>query len=129
MDVAIETVTSMAFDEAVRATREALVEKGFRILHEFDLDEVLGPRGGAAAERAHVLAACAPEFARRSFEVNRDVALLLPRNVVIREVGGGCVIQTLNPALMAQAISGGLHDLTDDLTADLVTIMKGLGPR
>src|SRR5699024_1592226 len=129
MDVAIETVTSMAFDEAVRATREALVGNGCGKHAGLDLDPSLGPRGGVAAERAHLLAACDPQFARRSFEVNRDVALLLPRNVVIREVGGGCVIQTLNPALMAQAISGGLHDLTDDLTADLVTIMKGLGPR
>lgn len=126
MDVAIDTFTSMDFNEAVRATRDVLASKGFSVLHEFDIDEVLGPRVGDPTERVHVFAACDRDFARRAFDVNKDVALLVPRNVVVRESGGGCVIQTLNPALMSQAVSGGLQDLTDELTAELLTIMKEL---
>lgn len=127
MDVGIGTFTERDFDEAVAATRATLTGRGFDILHEVDLTGLVRDRAGGDVERVRILGARAPGFAAAAYAVNEDVALLLPGNVVVRESGGGCVIEAQNPALPSQVVSGGLQDLADDLAADLRAVMRRLG--
>ncbi len=126
MDVGIGTFTEMEFDEAVTATREALADRGFGILHEIDLTATLKNKIDKDIERVLILGACNPEFAGRSFDVSKDITLLLPCNVVVREASGGCVIEAQNPALLAQVISGGLQDLADELSAQMREMLSAL---
>lgn len=126
MDVGIGTFTEMEFDEAVTATREALADRGFGILHEIDLTATLKNKIDKDIERVLILGACNPEFAGKSFDVSKDITLLLPCNVVVREAGGGCVIEAQNPALLAQVISGGLQDLADELSAQMREMLSAL---
>lgn len=51
---------------------------------------------------------------------------MMPCNVVVRESGGGCVIEAQNPDLLSSVISGGLRDLADDLAADMRSMMNDL---
>ena len=126
MDVGIGTFTEMQFDEAVEATRKALAERGFGILHEIDLTDTLKTKIDKDIERVLILGACNPGFAGAAFDINKDVALLLPCNVVVRESGGGCIVVAQNPALLSQVISGGLQDLADELSALMRSMMSGL---
>ncbi|MDX2358055.1 DUF302 domain-containing protein [Dietzia sp. PP-33] len=126
MDVGIGTYTEMGFDEAVEATRAALAERGFGILHEIDLTATLKTKIDKDIERVLILGACNPGFAGDAFDVSKDVALLLPCNVVVRESAGGCVIEAQNPALLAQVISGGLQDMADELSVQMRSMMKDL---
>lgn len=126
MDVGIGTFTEMSFDEAVEATREALADRGFGILHEIDLTATLKTKVDKDIERVLILGACNPEFAGAAYDVNKDVALMIPCNVVVRESGGGSVIEAVNPDLLANVISGGLRDLADDLAADMRSMMNEL---
>ena len=126
MDVGIGTFTEMEFDEAVAATRSALADRGFGILHEIDLTATLKNKIDKDIERVLILGACNPGFAGKAFDVSKDVALMIPCNVVIRESGGGCVIEAQNPDLLSQVISGGLQDLADELTTDMRSMMKDL---
>jgi uncharacterized protein (DUF302 family) len=116
----------MEFDEAVEATRAALADRGFGILHEIDLTATLKNKIDKDIERVLILGACNPGFAGKAFDVSKDVALMIPCNVVIRESGGGCVIEAQNPDLLSQVISGGLQDLADELTTDMRSMMKDL---
>ena len=124
MDIGIGTFTEMEFDEAVEATRAALADRGFGILHEIDLTATLKDKIDKDIERVLILGACNPGFAGKAFDVSKDVALMIPCNVVIRESGGGCVIEAQNPDLLSQVISGGLQDLADELTTDMRSMMK-----
>lgn len=126
MDIGIGTFTEMEFDEAVEATRAALADRGFGILHEIDLTATLKNKIDKDIERVLILGACNPGFAGKAFDVSKDVALMIPCNVVIRESGGGCVIEAQNPDLLSQVISGGLQDLADELTTDMRSMMKDL---
>lgn len=126
MDVGIGTFTEMGFDEAVAATREALAERGFGILHEIDFTATLKNKIDKDIERVLILGACNPEFAGRAYDINKNVALMIPCNVVVRESGGGCVIEAQNPDLLSNVISGGLRDLADDLAADMRSMMNDL---
>lgn len=126
MAVGIGTFTEMEFDEAVEATRAALAERGFGILHEIDFTATLKNKIGKDIERVLILGACNPGFAGDAFDINKDVTLMIPCNVVIRETGGGCVIEAQDPALLTQVISGGLQDLSDELAAQMRSMMAGL---
>lgn len=126
MDIGIGTFTEMEFDEAVEATRAALADRGFGILHEIDLTATRKNKIDKDIERVLILGACNPGFAGKAFDVSKDVALMIPCNVVIRESGGGCVIEAQNPDLLSQVISGGLQDLADELTTDMRSMMKDL---
>ncbi|MEH6624582.1 DUF302 domain-containing protein [Dietzia maris] len=126
MDIGIGTFTEMEFDEAVEATRAALADRGFGILHEIDLTATLKDKIDKDIERVLILGACNPGFAGKAFDVSKDVALMIPCNVVIRESGGGCVIEAQNPDLLSQVISGGLQDLADELATDMRSMMKDL---
>ncbi|MFS4487868.1 DUF302 domain-containing protein [Dietzia kunjamensis] len=126
MDIGIGTFTEMEFDEAVEVTRAALADRGFGILHEIDLTATLKNKIDKDIERVLILGACNPGFAGKAFDVSKDVALMIPCNVVIRESGGGCVIEAQNPDLLSQVISGGLQDLADELTTDMRSMMKDL---
>lgn len=126
MDAGIGTFTEMDFDQAVEATRKALADHGFGILHEIDFTATLNSKIGKDIERVLILGACNPEFAGQAYDVSKDVALMMPCNVVIRESAGGCVVEAQNPALLSRVISGGLQDLADDLSAELRSMMKDL---
>lgn len=137
MDAAISTFTELDFDEAAPGCRAALARHGFDILHESDLTATFSPGGDSASdastssggrgpERVLVLGVSKPGFAARAYAVNKDVALLIPKNIVIREAGGGCVIQAFNPILLSQVVSGGLQDLAEEMATDLREIMKEL---
>ena len=126
MDIGIGTFTEMEFDEAVEATRAALADRGFGILHEIDLTATLKNKIDKDIERVLILGACNPGFAGKAFDVSKDVALMIPCNVVIRESGGGCVIEAQNQDLLSQVISGGLQDLADELSDQMRSMMAEL---
>lgn len=126
MNVGIGTFTEMSFDEAVEATRVALAERGFGVLHEIDFTATLKNKIDKDIERVLILGACNPGFAGKAYDINKDVALMIPCNVVVRESGGGCVIEAQNPDLLSNIISGGLRDLADELAEDLRAMMDDL---
>lgn len=126
MDVGIGTFVERGFDQTVEAVRAALSAHGFGILHEVDLTSTLEEKAGKHIERVVILGACDPRFSAEAYEINKDVALMIPCNVVVREAGGGCVVEAQNPDLLPQVISGGLQDLADALSAQLRSMMKDL---
>lgn len=43
---------------------------------------------------------------------------MILRNIVVRESGGGCVIEAQNPDLLANVVFGELRDLADNVAAE-----------
>ena len=84
MGFALSTVLRTSFDDAVTRTREALAGQGFGVLTEIDMQAPLKAKLGEDMEQYLILGACNPPLAHRAVDVNRQIGLLLPCNVVVR---------------------------------------------
>ncbi len=96
-NVAFETVSPLAFVEAVARAREALAKEGFGVLTEIDVQATLKAKLGADVEPYVILGACHPPSAHRSLTAAPEVGVLLPCNLTVSVEGGRTVVRAMNP--------------------------------
>ncbi|EYR62008.1 ABC transporter [Actinotalea ferrariae CF5-4] len=103
MGYALSTVLARSFDETVDATRAALQEQGFGVLTEIDMTATLKAKIGVDVPRQVILGACNPPLAHRALQAEATIGLLLPCNVVVRDLGDGRTgVDFLDPQVMSQ---------------------------
>jgi uncharacterized protein (DUF302 family) len=135
MSIAISTSTDKAdFDKAVSRTRDILKDNGFGVLTEIDVQATLKEKLGESMERYLILGACNPSLAHRALSAQKQVGLLLPCNVVVREDAQNPAmvhIEAMNPQVMVQviddpALSPVAEQATQQLKAAISTLAEEL---
>jgi uncharacterized protein (DUF302 family) len=131
MSIAISTSTDTAdFDKVVSKTREVLKDNGFGVLTEIDVQASLKEKLGESIERYLILGACNPPLAHRAVSANKQVGLLLPCNVVVREDADNPAtvhIEAMNPQLMVEvADDPALSPIADQATRQLEAAISTL---
>lgn len=86
---AIEATVDQPIGEAESAMREALAKEGFGVLTEIDVAATLQAKLGVRRPPLKILGACNPSFADRALALDPSLALLLPCNVVLEDLGDG----------------------------------------
>ena len=87
--------------EALERTRTALADQGFGILTEIDVAATLKAKLDVDVPPQIILGACNAPLARQGLQIEPDLGLLLPCNVVVRtDDDGQTLVSALNPELM-----------------------------
>lgn len=132
MALAISTTLHSTFDDAVEQTRKALADQGFGVLTEIDVKATLKAKLGEDIEDYLILGACNPPLAHRAIDVDRQIGLLLPCNVVVRTdpaANGTVIVDAMDPQVMVQvADQPGLRAVADDAAAMLRKAIESLSP-
>ncbi|WP_405136379.1 DUF302 domain-containing protein [Nocardia sp. NBC_01388] len=105
MDLALSTTLRTTFDDAIERTRAALADQGFGILTDIDMRATLKAKLGHDMEDYRILGACNPPLAHRAVDIDRQIGLLLPCNVVVRRDSTDpdtIIVEAMNPELMVQ---------------------------
>lgn len=102
MSFTLSTTTRLSPERAAEVTRAALVENGFGVLTEIDLQATLQQKIGSDIGPCLILGACRPPLAAAAYAADKRVATLLPCNVVVRAEGDGSVVEAMDPAIMPQ---------------------------
>jgi uncharacterized protein (DUF302 family) len=131
MPIALSTsATGTDFDKIVSRTREILSDNGFGVLTEIDVQATLKEKLGESMERYLILGACAPSFAHQAVSAEKQIGVLLPCNVVVREDAqqpSTVHIEAMNPQLMSQLIDNpAVTPIADQVTEKIQGVIDTL---
>ena len=93
---------------------DALKAQGFGVLTTIDVQSTMREKLGVEIEPYLILGACNPKFAHQALSADPNIGLLLPCNVVLREVQGEVVVSILDPEVMFSVVDA---DTAKDLSA------------
>lgn len=130
MSIALSTSVRGPFDDVVALVREALSKQGFGVLTEIDMKATLKAKLDEDMEDYLILGACNPPLAHRAVDIDRQIGLLLPCNVVVRADRTDhdhIVVEAMNPQLLVDVTGEpALRDLADDVTTKLQAAIDSL---
>ena len=92
MDIEITKEVAYSFAEAVEKAKEALKGVGFGILVELDMKDTIKKKIGKDMMNYVILGACNPTYAYEVLNIDPEVGLLLPCNVIVYEKSDGSVV-------------------------------------
>jgi uncharacterized protein (DUF302 family) len=120
MGIALTATLHTSFEDAVTRTRDALAHKGFGVLSEIDVKATLKAKLDVDMEDYLILGACNPKFARQAVDLDRQIGVLLPCNVVVRQDPDDAdtvIIDAMDPRLMVDVTNApGLDQIADAVT-------------
>ena len=108
------------YDEVKERVVAALKEQGFGVLTTIDVQATLKQKLDADMERYEILGACNPALAHQALETDREIGLLLPCNVVLRQAEHGVTVSMLDPEALFSLVEG----VSAGELADLPTQVK-----
>lgn len=117
-----------SFKNVIAEVTEALKTEGFGILTEIDVQATLNKKLGIERKPYIILGACNPQLAHRALEINPNIGLLLPCNVVVSEENDGSVLVSfMDPlAVMGLVNKPEIMEIAQDAYDRLKRIQKKL---
>ena len=122
MSFKISKTLDCNFEAAVERAIAALKAEGFGILTEVDIQATMKAKLGIADfPRYRILGACNPPIAHAALTAEPAIGVMLPCNVIIREIAPGTVeVAAINPVAAIGAIGNSdLLPLADEVAAKL----------
>jgi uncharacterized protein (DUF302 family) len=108
-------VLTLPFDEALARTKEAFAAEGFGTLTEIDVQATLADKIGKEMDAFVIVGACNPTLAGQALDAVPQIGVLLPCNVVVRQVGEDVVVEAMDPGLMATIVeSPSIRPIADE---------------
>jgi uncharacterized protein (DUF302 family) len=130
MTIALSTALQISFVDALSRTRDALAQQGFGVLTEIDMKATLKAKLGEDMEDYVILGACNPALAHRAVNVDRQIGLLLPCNVVVRT---DCtddrtvIVEAMNPQILVEVTGEpALREIADEVATKLRAAIDSL---
>lgn len=117
------------FDNAVKATRQALAAEGFGVISEIDVQAIMKAKLGADVRPYLILGACNPAFAHQALLLEDKVGTMLPCNVVVQELPDqrGVEIAAVDPLASMSAIDNAdLHCVAEQVSQKLQAVISSL---
>lgn len=122
-----KTLTGSMTDVEERTTA-ALKERGFGVLTEIDIQATMKKKLDKDMAGYKILGACNPPLAFQALSAEPHIGLMLPCNVILRDVGKGQIeVAAVDPvASMAAVENNDLGGVATDVRDRLRQVIEGL---
>lgn len=113
---------------AEERAREALAAEGFGVLTEIDVQATLKKKIDVDVPGYKILGACNPPLAHKALQAEPRIGVMLPCNVVLRDLGDGRTeVAAIDPvASMAAVENDRLTEIAEDVRERLRRVVAAL---
>jgi uncharacterized protein (DUF302 family) len=123
---AFKTTSPLRFEDAIQRVTEELMNEGFGVLTEIDVQATLKKKLNVEFRKYRILGACNPPNAHKALTAEIDIGLMLPCNVVVYEnEAGKTVVAAIDPmASMAAVRNSSLEDIAGTVRSKLQRVIQ-----
>lgn len=119
------------FDGVIELTRAELAKEGFGVLSEIDVAATMKAKLDVDIPPYKILGACNPPFAHRALTADPAIGVLLPCNVVVRELGSNgsrrVVVDFMDPEAVLDLVDKpGIAKVAEEVRTKLEMVRDGL---
>jgi uncharacterized protein (DUF302 family) len=104
MKYGFSKTTDYSFEQAVEKVTEELKKEGFGVLTTIDVKDTLKKKIDVDFKKYTILGACNPKLAHSALQVEEELGLLLPCNVIVYEKNEKTVVSIFDPRVMTLVI-------------------------
>ncbi len=90
-------LTNLDFEKSIEKTKSELQTEGFGVLTEIDVQATLKEKIAIDVDKYIILGACNPPNAYRALEVEKEIGLMLPCNVIVYVTDGKTSVSAILP--------------------------------
>lgn len=104
MKYGFSKTTEYNFEQAIEKVTEELKKEGFGVLTTIDVKDTLKKKIDVDFKKYTILGACNPKLAHSALQVEEEIGLLLPCNVIVYEKNEKTVVSIFDPRVMTLVI-------------------------
>jgi len=118
----------LPYDKVLAKTEQVLADEGFGVLCRIDVKEKLKEKIGVEMDPYMILGACLPPMAHKAITAEPEIGIMLPCNVVVRQVEGCTRVEVVNTDAMVQMFPGSdaLKGVADEVGARLDKALQAI---
>ncbi|HMU42822.1 MAG TPA: DUF302 domain-containing protein [Ignavibacteriaceae bacterium] len=127
MKYGFSKITNYNFEQAVGKVTEELQREGFGVLTSIDVKETLKKKINVDFKNYTILGACNPPLAHNALQVEEELGLLLPCNVIVYEKDGKSIVSIFDPMVMAQIIENpSMRGVAEEVKEKLLRVLEAI---
>ncbi len=123
-----KTTVDIPYDQAVERVREELGKEGFGVLTEIDVKATLKKKLDVDFKPYIILGACNPPLAYKTLQIEEQLGLMLPCNVVVQEgEGGSTIVSAISPKDVMEPVGNeDLAPVAEEVSEKLQRMLRSL---
>lgn len=128
MEYYFNKTVSGTFEDVIQTVKELLMDEGFGVLTEIDVDQVFKKKLDVDFPRYKILGACNPQFAYKALQNENKIGTMLPCNVIVRETEDWKVeVAAVDPVASMMAVDNpALADIAEEIRNRLSWVVQNV---
>jgi uncharacterized protein (DUF302 family) len=124
-DYSISKQVTLPFEEAVSHVKQCLAAGGFGVLTEINVSQTFKNKLDVSYPPYIILGACHPESAYKALELEKEIGLLLPCNVIVYQEGTKVMVSAVRPTLAMKVVGNEpLAELAREVEGRLQSVLS-----
>ncbi len=104
MQYGFSKTVDLPFEQTIEKVTEELKKEGFGVLTTIDVKDTLKKKIDVDFKKYTILGACNPPIAHKALQIEEELGLLLPCNVIVYEKDDQIKVSMFDPMLMTNVI-------------------------
>lgn len=127
MKYGFSKTTDYGFEQAIEKVTEELKKEGFGVLTTIDVKDTLKKKIDVDFKKYTILGACNPKLAHGGLQVEEELGLLLPCNVIVYEKNEKTVVSFFDPIVMTVVIDNPeMKPVAEEVKSKLKRVLKAV---